>query len=319
MFSACEVVKQNVNIESVLRHYEFKHIRKSSNQIRCACAIHGGDNVTSFVADTNKNLYYCHTNCGGGDVIDLTMNMEQISFSEAINFLAKMFNIDIQDLQTTEEKNKVTEDTKQWIEMMRRIYAKKSTVEYDIELLGALYPINKYRHFTKETLEYFNIRYCTNNSRIIVPIYFKHILVGVTMRRTNNHPSKWLHTPTGLLTSDYLYNYDNITLNEPLIVVEGVWDVLSYWQAGYENVVATFGTNLSSEQEKLLLQSTYKVILSYDTDKAGINGTRKIIERLRNKVNLSIAKIPNGKDAGEMREVELIRAMQNKMTIGEWS
>lgn len=319
MNNAVEYLKANADVYMLLQYYNTQSISRSGRDIRCCCPIHRGNNSTAFVFNTSRNLWFCHTGCQeGGDIYDLVMKMESVSFEESVQRVATILNIDISEMEITLRADSLVRETKQWIETMKMLFCKEKVKSFDISILGKLYTLNSYRHFDKETLGYFDIKYCELNKRIVVPIYANDILIGVTMRRTTNHPAKWLHQPSGLVTGNHLYNLNNIKKGEEIILVEGVWDALSYWQTGYENVVASFGCHLSEEQERLILRNTYDLIVSYDSDIAGICGTNNIIERMKHKINIKIASIPQGKDAGELNNKEIINAIQNSKSIKEW-
>ncbi|MBQ1322705.1 MAG: toprim domain-containing protein, partial [Erysipelotrichaceae bacterium] len=76
------------------------------------------------------------------------------------------------------------------------------------------------------------------------------------------------------------------------IVVEGVMDVIAYYRAGKENVVATLGTACTREQIELLKSLNRRIVLSYDGDKAGQSANMKIGELLLNE-GLSVSVINN--------------------------
>jgi DNA primase len=190
--------------------------------------------------------------------------------------------------------------------------------EFDISMLGDLRNIMSYRQFTKQTLDHFGTKYCLNNQRIVIPIVFNKKLVGVTMRRTQAHPVKWLHQPTGLLTGNLIYNYDNIVCGKPLIICEGIFDVFNYWQNGYENAVAMFGCHLTTVQERLLLLAAHEIIVSFDNDNAGRNGTNQVISMLKNKMNIKIANIPDTYDPGMLSSEQINKAIKDAYRIYEW-
>lgn len=309
---ATNKIKEMVTIYDLLEYYK---IKISNN--RCACPLHNGNNPTAFVVNPDNNLYYCHTNCGGGDIFTFVEKIEEVSFEEAVRLVAKIFNIDITNLTISLHRIDLIKELNKWFAMIRS--KQNNTMNtFDINTIGTLYDINSYRNFNRDILTQFGIKYCTENKRIIVPIHYQEQCVGVSMRRTDNNPAKWIHQPTDIKTRQLLYNYDNIVKLKPLIIVEGAWDVLNYTQYGYENVVSTFGAHMTNEQMILILQTTYDIILAYDSDKAGIQATNKAIELLHNKVNISIANIPSGKDAGELTQEELEASITNQLTIREW-
>lgn len=63
-----------------------------------------------------------------------------------------------------------------------------------------------------------------------------------------------------------------------LILVEGYMDVISVYQAGITNVVATLGTALTEDQAKLMMKYCSEILICYDTDEAGQKATVRAIE-----------------------------------------
>jgi len=61
------------------------------------------------------------------------------------------------------------------------------------------------------------------------------------------------------------------------ILCEGYMDVISVYQSGVENIVATLGTALTENQAKLLIKYTNEIILCYDSDEAGQAATKRAI------------------------------------------
>ena len=108
---------------------------------------------------------------------------EHKSFIESVYRVAEIFGIDITNMQIIARTNNALKNTKQWIDMMRRMVDNKEVQEYDISELGEIYPINSYRQFNIDTLQYFGIKFCKRNKRVIIPIYQNKILVGVVMRK----------------------------------------------------------------------------------------------------------------------------------------
>ena len=70
---------------------------------------------------------------------------------------------------------------------------------------------------------------------------------------------------------------DSIKENDGVIIMEGYFDVISAQSHGVENAVASCGTALTPEHVKLLSRYTKsrRIYLSFDTDNAGINATKK--------------------------------------------
>ena len=77
------------------------------------------------------------------------------------------------------------------------------------------------------------------------------------------------------------------------ILVEGYTDVISMHQAGVENVVASSGTSLTSEQVKLLKRFTENITVMYDGDSAGLKASLRGIDIiLKEGMNVRIVQLP---------------------------
>lgn len=331
--NAVEYLKKNIDVRTLLEHYNARKIH-GTHKIRCCCPIHGGDNPTAFVYDTQRKLWYCHTGCKtGGDVFDFVMLMEHISFAEAVQYVADMFNYDISNMSIETRTIDYIQETKQWIQQMLKKTIVSELEEYDITQLGTLYKLNSYRNFTKETLEYFGVRYCQSatiydiinnrelhiNKRIVVPVYQNKILVGVTMRRTINEPVKWIHQPNGIYMGNYIYNIDSIqNITQPLMIVEGTGDVWNAHQNGYTNVVGMFGSHMTEQQEALLITKTYNIILALDPDYAGIKAMQDIYKRLCLKMSITFLNVPIHSDVGDLNKEKTESLINNTLTYSQW-
>ena len=84
------------------------------------------------------------------------------------------------------------------------------------------------------------------------------------------------------------------------IIVEGQMDAISCHQSGFQNVVASSGTALTTEQVSLLKRFSSNIALAFDMDQAGqMAADRGIKEVLAQELNLKIIILPNGKDPDE--------------------
>ncbi|MCC6866212.1 MAG: DNA primase [Ignavibacteria bacterium] len=82
-----------------------------------------------------------------------------------------------------------------------------------------------------------------------------------------------------------------------VLLVEGYMDLISLFQKGIENVVASSGTSLTQLHSKILSRYTKEVVVVYDADLAGQNASRRAIELLvENDINVSILELPYGDD-----------------------
>ena len=124
---------------------------------------------------------------------------------------------------------------------------------------------------------------------------------------TNTSDSKYINTNETVIYTkgDNLYNYHRAKLFAKklgyVIVCEGVMDVIAYYRAEKENVVATLGTACTKRQIELLKSLSHHIVLSYDGDKAGQSANMKIGEILLNEgLEVSVIDNQSGLDPDEI-------------------
>ena len=98
----------------------------------------------------------------------------------------------------------------------------------------------------------------------------------------------------------FALNYAKDFCSDSLILCEGYMDVISMHQAGFQNAVATLGTAITEEHARIISRYTKKVILSYDSDEAGVAATAKAMKRLGAVgVEVRVLRIEGAKDPDE--------------------
>jgi len=86
-----------------------------------------------------------------------------------------------------------------------------------------------------------------------------------------------------------------------VIMVEGYMDTISLYQAGFENVVASMGTSLTTEQARLVKRYADTVLISYDGDFAGQNADLRGLEILKDEaLNVRVVPMPDGLDPDDV-------------------
>src|SRR5260370_40830324 len=90
-------VKREVSMVQVLEHYGLmSRMHRSGDSVTGACAIHGGNNDTSFRVSVAKNCWNCFSQCGcGGNVLDFVAKKEKVSLLKAANLLVEWFGLKI--------------------------------------------------------------------------------------------------------------------------------------------------------------------------------------------------------------------------------
>ncbi|CQR46872.1 DNA primase [Paraliobacillus sp. PM-2] len=140
--------------------------------------------------------------------------------------------------------------------------------------------------------------------RVIFPIR-NHLGKSVAFggRTITDQEPKYLNSPESNLfqKGKLLFNFDlarsSIRKSGQVILFEGYMDVISAYQVGITNGVATLGTSITEKQARLLNRYADSVIICYDGDQAGINASHKAARLLYHiGSNVKVATIPEGLD-----------------------
>ena len=144
-------------------------------------------------------------------------------------------------------------------------------------------------------------------NRLIFPIdNVKDRIIGFGGRILAQGEPKYLNSPeTEIFKKKYnLYALNNakeeIRKKNQILLMEGYMDVISVWQKGVCNAVASLGTSLTEEQCKLMLRYANEIVLVYDSDEAGQKATIRALEIFRPfKAEVKVAELKGSKDPDE--------------------
>lgn len=320
--NAIDLIIERMDVERLLEHYQFDKLKTNSRMYRSCCKLHEGDNPNGFVIDSETGLYYCHTGgCGGGDIFTLVEKMENITFTEAVRWLADFYGIDLTNVQITERKAKHVKDMKAWIEAIK---SRRKTEKVAFHIEEPIKDVKKFRNFKESTLKRFNVGYVdsvklekknrtndgensyyTLKKRLVIPIIQDGKQVGMSFRRiVNTDIPKWSHQPANIVTGDLLYNFDEAKGEFEIVLVEGSFDVWAFHEIGVVSV-ATYGAHLTDEQYKLLMRTGADITLAFDGDEAGRTITNKVLEMFKNKATLRYIHFEEGEDPASIPREEL--------------
>ncbi|MFI2857447.1 DNA primase [Paenibacillus sp. JSM ZJ436] len=141
-------------------------------------------------------------------------------------------------------------------------------------------------------------------NRIMFPIHDRNgRVIAFAGRILGEGQPKYLNSPESLLfnKSRTLYNLHqaktSVRKQRQIILCEGYGDVISTWEAGFQNVVATMGTSLTEQQISVMKSMAEEVIVSYDGDRAGLNAAMKVLPMLESAgLKVRIALLGDGLD-----------------------
>jgi len=310
-------IKSQVSIEVVLDHYGvLGTLKRKGNNLVGPCPIHKGTNQTQFHVSLTKNNFNCFGDChAGGNVIDLVVMMEGMD-KESMEDVRKAALM-MQEWFGIEEKRPSKAETETVAEEEQRVReepAKEKKEElinpplkFALKNLDLNHPYLIERGLTKETIETFGAGYCTKGimaGRIAIPIHNENGELVAYIGRWPGEPPESeprYKMPSGFHKSLVVFNLHRVrdlAKEKGLIVVEGFFDCMRVWQAGFQNVVALMGSSLSDEQERLIVDAVGpngKVALMFDEDDAGWAGREDALNRLASRVYV---KVPGLGDEG---------------------
>jgi len=329
--ASIESLKNSIDIVDVIGN--FVELKKAGANYKANCPFHG-EKTPSFVVSPSKQIYHCF-GCGvGGDSIKFVMELEKLSYPEAIEKLASMFNFSLSYTKGSSDYS----DAKRILEAVQTWYVKnlehnrtakqylldRGIAERSIQKFGigyvpdgksvitflnsALLPLPKAVEAGVLAQDESGRLYARLVERITFPIFSSSgAPVGFGGRTITNHPAKYINSPQTKLfnKSRLLYGYDlakeSIYKNKKLIVCEGYLDVVMFHQAGFTEAVASMGTALTPEHLPLLRKGEPKVILAYDGDKAGQAAALKAAHMLSHAgFDGGVVLFPDGQDPADL-------------------
>ena len=309
-------------------------LKKSGKNYQALCPFHH-ERTPSFIVSPEKQLFHCF-GCGvGGNVFTFLMKWEKVSFPEAVKIAGEKIGISIPSLDKSggykEDlyrintlvadffHQKLKENRFALNYLLRRGFKKsiidtfylgyapssrdflsfcndKKIPQDKLKELGLILPSQKREGY-----------YAYFRSRIIFPVFTSAgKICGFGARVLDKSLPKYLNSPQSPLfdKGENLYGLNLakqfIREEKEVILVEGYTDVISLYQEGIRNVVASLGTSLTSSQANLLKRYANKVYVAYDEDSAGESATLRGIDILLDAdLQIKVISFPGGLDPAD--------------------
>ena len=156
------------------------------------------------------------------------------------------------------------------------------------------------RGLNAETLEFFKLGYDKSRNAIAIPIYKRGELVNIRYRHLDANAKAKYTQEKGCEV--WLFNEDGVGKGQEkggVLIVEGEFDCMSAWQAGFKNVVSPASGKDSYGVWLELLDTIPKVYISYDNDKAGKGAAIGLAERVGTEKSFEVVYPEGVKDANE--------------------
>lgn len=330
-----ELVARNP-IEDVVAQYVT--LSKKGSNLFGLCPFHG-EKTASFSVAPDKQIYYCFGCHKGGGVINFIMEIENLSYPDAVRLLAKRAGLEVPEDEAYQSRYRRQErlwalckDAARLFReqlfsdagkpaqelIVRRGYTRKTVNQFGFgfavdEWTGLIDAMQR-RGYTKQELldaglavksEKNGRIYDRFRNRLMIPIIdLRGNVIGFGGRVLDDSKPKYLNSPETVIFNKrknlFALNYAKKSKQDMLILTEGYMDAIALHQYGFDCAVASLGTALTEEQANLLSKYTSRVVLTYDGDDAGQNATRRAIPILeKTGLQVRILRMQGAKDPDE--------------------
>lgn len=322
---------------------EFVQLKRSGSSYK-GLSPFNNEKTPSFYVIPSKGIFKDFSSGKGGSVITFLMEHEKMSYPEAIRWLAKRYNIEIEeeepDAKALEERSE-RESLLAVTEWAAKFFEDQLWKTDEGQTIAHSYFTE--RGFRDDTIKKFRLGYCPKgfdtmtqaalaagyelkwlmaagltressngrpfdffNERVMFPIRDvagRVIAFGGRILGSEKKTAKYFNSPENALynKSRVLYGIDlakqEIVKSDRCFLVEGYTDVVSLYQAGVHNVVASSGTALTEEQVRLIRRYSQNVTILYDGDPAGIRASFRGINLILSQgLNVRVVLFPDGDD-----------------------
>jgi DNA primase len=338
--STIDRIFESARVEEVIG--EFVQLKKAGSNFK-GLSPFTDEKSPSFMVSPVKQIWKDFSTGKGGNSVSFLMEHEHFSYPEALKWLAKKYNIEIEETEQTDQQKEQTNER----ESMFLVSNFAKEYFHDLMLntnqgkaIGLSY--FKERGFTDETIKNFQLGYCLDEwdnftkaalakgydlkylastgltivkenkqfdrfkGRVLFPIQSmsgRILGFGGRILTADKKAAKYLNSPESDIyhKSKILYGIyqakKEIARQDNCFLVEGYTDVISFHQSGIENVVASSGTALTSDQIRLVNRLTKNITVLFDGDAAGIRASIRGIDLiLEQGMNVKVVQFPDGED-----------------------
>jgi DNA primase len=308
-------IKDTVDIVDIVG--EFVDLKRTGQNYRGFCPVHA-ETKPSFTVSPKKQIAKCF-GCGfSTDAIGFLMEVENLSYVQALKFIAEYYGIETEEDKEKYEIYKTNARLAKYFQ--KKLFQAPKLLKY-----------LKSRELSKETVKEFKLGYAPKENyirklniknanqagliyqgnprlynRIVFPIFNSNgKIIGFNGRRLPNREkgAKYLNIPNTKVynKSKVLYNLyrakDFIRKKGYSILVEGNMDVISLYDNGIREILGSCGTAVTNDQVKKIRRYCDKIFLLLDSDEAGKQATLKAgFTCLKNNLYVKVIPLPEGKD-----------------------
>ena len=329
-----ELIERN-DIVDVVGSYVRLTKKSGANQFGL-CPFHS-EKTPSFSVTADKQIYHCF-GCGkGGGVINFVMDIEGLSFPDAVEFLAKRVGMPMPEQEDGGEarrRKRMLDANREAAKFFyscligpmgapaREYMAQRQLNPVTAKNFGLGYAPNSWDSLMKHLkskgfseLELFDAglvsagksgsHFDTYRNRLMFPVIdVRGDVIGFSGRALGDGEPKYLNSRETLVFNKsrnlFAMNLAKKSKSGYIILAEGNIDVVMMHQAGFDSAVASLGTSLTPEQARLISRYANEVIIAYDSDGAGQKASRRaigILEKLD--VKVKVLNMKGAKDPDE--------------------
>jgi DNA primase len=332
-----EEIRSSSDIVDVISQHV--RLKKRGKNFVGLCPFHQ-EKTPSFTVSAEKQVFHCFGCAKGGNVFTFVMEIEKVSFTEAVRSLADKAGITISFTEEDQQQQSEIE-TLYNVCRLAGLHFYNNLTKTDEGRTALEYYHN--RAFSDETIRTFGLGYSLNSwdgfvnrareeglkrddllkaglirtredgsdydyfrGRAMFPIFTttgRVVGFGARKMREDDPLGKYINSPETLIYNKsrilfgLFHSKDAVRSEDNALMVEGYADLISLYQAGIQNVVASSGTALTEEQVQLISRYTKKLTLVYDADSAGSNATIRGMDiALAQDLDVSIVELPEGHD-----------------------
>ena len=305
-----ERIKDAANIVEVVS--EFVTLRKSGSNYKGLCPFHD-EKTPSFYVSPARGTCHCF-GCGkGGNPVGFIMEHEQMTYPEALRWLARKYHIEIKERELSDdEKREQSERESMFIvnEWAASYFQHLMHDTADGVAIGMQY--FRSRGFRDDIVSKFQLGFDSTDRRALAQealrkgykedfllktgICYKNDRGELIDRYAGRVIFPWIGI-SGKVVGFGGRLLDSRTKGVNQKYVNSPDSVISMHQCGIENVVANSGTALSVHQIHILHRFTSNITLLYDGDAAGIHAALRGTDMLLSEgMNLKVLLLPDGDD-----------------------
>lgn len=313
-----EEVRTRNDIVDVISGY-VKLQKKGSNYFGL-CPFHN-EKSPSFSVSPQKQMYYCFGCGAGGNVITFVMEYENYTFPEALKVLADRAGVKLPEVEYSKEERAKADKRSTLLEINKlaanyfyyQLQKPQGKIGYDyfknrgltddtVRRFGLgfanktsndLYQYLRSKGYGDDILKDSGLvtmeergTYDKFWNRVMFPILdVNNRVIGFGGRVMGDGTPKYLNSPETMIfdKSRNLYglNYARTSREKYMLACEGYMDVIAMHQAGFTNAVASLGTAFTTQHATLLKRYTDTVVLTYDSDGAGVKAALRAIPILK--------------------------------------